>query len=204
MSKLPIIVFFILVSFTLVITYFSSKQMKTTTDFYAAGRRIKGWQNGLAIIGEFLTAAAFLGIGGLISFHGLDGQIYSITWFASYLVILMLVAEPIRNAGKYTFADIVSYRLNERVIRPLASLNAFLISLMYLIPQMVAAGALSKLLFGISASTGLIITGILMIIYITFGGMVAATWIQVMKASPVVNQRLHLGFSDSPPFPLQC
>lgn len=182
MNRIPVAVFLVLVAITLYITYWSSKRVKTSTDFYAAGRRIKGWQNGLAIVGEFLTAAAFLGIGGLISFFGVDGQIYSITWFASYLVVLLVVAEPIRNLGKYTFADIVSYRLNERVIRPLAAVNAFLISLMYLIPQMVAAGALSKLLFGIPASAGLIITGVLMIVYITFGGMVAATWIQVLKA----------------------
>lgn len=182
MTKLPIAVFTVLIAATLVITYWSAKRVKNETDFYAAGRRIKGWQNGLAIVGEFLTAAAFLGIGGLISFYGVDGQIYSITWFASFLVILLVVAEPIRNSGKYTFADIVSYRLDERVIRPLAAINTFLICLMYLIPQMVAAGALSKLLFGIPASTGMIIVGVLMMIYITFGGMVAATWIQVLKA----------------------
>lgn len=194
MNKLPILVFLVLISATLVITYWSAKHVKTENDFYAAGRRIKGWQNGLAIVGEFLTAAAFLGIGGLISFYGVDGQIYSITWFASYLVILMLIAEPIRNSGKYTFADIVSYRLNERVIRPVASINAFLISLMYLIPQMVAAGALSKLLFGIPASTGLIIVGVLMMIYITFGGMLAATWIQVLKAIMLLSGAYILAF----------
>jgi cation/acetate symporter len=194
MSSLPILVFLLLVAGTLVITYWSAKRVKTENDFYAAGRRIKGWQNGLAIVGEFLTAAAFLGIGGLISFFGVDGQIYSITWFASYFVVLMVIAEPIRNSGKYTFDDIVSYRLNERLIRPLASINAFLISLMYLIPQMVAAGALAKLLFGISASTGLIIVGVLMIIYITFGGMVAATWIQVLKAIMLLTGAYILAF----------
>jgi len=182
MNKLAVTLFLVLIAVTLYITYWAARRVKTTTDFYAAGRQIKGWQNGLAIIGEFLTAAAFLGIGGLISFWGVDGQIYSITWFASYLVVLLLVAEPIRNSGKYTFADIVSYRLDERIIRPLAAINAFLISLMYLIPQMVAAGALSKLLFGVPASTGLIVVGVLMIVYITFGGMLAATWIQVLKA----------------------
>jgi len=194
MNKLAIGVFLALVGITLYITYWSAKRMKDQTDFYAAGRSIKGWQNGLAIVGEFLTAAAFLGIGGLISFWGVDGQIYSITWFASYLIVLLLVAEPIRNSGKYTFADIVSYRLNERAIRPLAAINAFLICLMYLIPQMVAAGALSKLLFGISASTGLVIVGVLMIVYITFGGMLAATWIQVLKAMMLLTCAYILAF----------
>jgi len=194
MNKLSIALFLVLIAITLVITYWSAKRVKTTTDFYAAGRRIKGWQNGLAIIGEFLTAAAFLGIGGLISFYGVDGQIYSITWFASFLFVLLVIAEPIRNSGKYTFADIVSYRLDERKIRPLAAINTFLISLMYLIPQMVAAGALSKLLFGIPASSGLIIVGVLMIIYIAFGGMLAATWIQVLKAIMLLTGAYVLAF----------
>lgn len=194
MNNMAIGVFLVLIAITLYITYWSAKRVKTQTDFYAAGRTIKGWQNGLAIVGEFLTAAAFLGIGGLIAFWGVDGQIYSITWFASYLVVLLLVAEPIRNSGKYTFADIVSYRLNERVIRPLAAINAFLICLMYLIPQMVAAGALSKLLFGIPASTGLVVVGVLMIIYITFGGMLAATWIQVLKAMMLLTCAYILAF----------
>jgi len=194
MNKLAVTLFLVLIAITLYITYWAAKRVKTTTDFYAAGRQIKGWQNGLAIIGEFLTAAAFLGIGGLIAFWGVDGQIYSITWFASYLVVLLLVAEPIRNSGKYTFADIVSYRLDERVIRPLAAINAFLISLMYLVPQMVAAGALSKLLFGVPASTGLIVVGVLMIVYITFGGMLAATWIQVLKAMILLSGAYILAF----------
>jgi cation/acetate symporter len=182
MNSLAIIVFLLLISITLGITFWAAKKMKNATEFYAAGRQIKGWQNGLAIAGEFMAAAAFLGIAGLISFYGIDGQIYSICWFASFLIVLLIVAEPIRNSGKYTFADIISYRLNQDIIRPLAAINAFVISLTYLIPQMVAAGALSKLLFGISANTGIIIVGLLMLIYITFGGMIAATWIQAMKA----------------------
>src|SRR5208337_1900885 len=171
MEHLAIYMFLFLVTITLIITYISARYMKTATDYYAAGRTIKGWQNGLAITGEFLTSAAFLGIGGLIALSGIDGQIFSLTWFASYLVVLLLVAEAVRNSGKYTFADVISYRLNPRVIRPIAAVTTLIICITYLIPQMVAAGALAKLLFVIPASWGILIVGTLMVIYITFGGM---------------------------------
>lgn len=181
-NSLSIVVFLILISATLVITWWASQKVKTDKDYYAAGRQIKGWQNGLAIAGEFMAAAAFLGISGLIAFYGIDAQIYSICWFASFFIVLVVVAEVIRNSGKYTFADIVSYRLDGKKIRPLISITVLIISLTYLIPQMVAAGALSKLLFGISETTGILIVGALMIFYISFGGMLAATWIQSFKA----------------------
>lgn len=183
MHSLAILVFVLLISVTLLVTWWTSKKVKNDKDYYAAGRQIKGWQNGLAIAGEFMAAAAFLGISGLIAFYGIDAQIYSIAWFASFFVVLIVVAEAIRNTGKYTFADIVAYRLDGSKIRPLISITTLIVSLTYLIPQMVAAGALSKLLFGISAFWGIIIVGALMVFYITFGGMLTATWIQMIKAA---------------------
>lgn len=182
MENLAIYIFLFLVAITLVIATVTARMMKTATDYYAAGRKIKGWQNGLAIAGEFMASAAFLGIGGLICFYGIDGQIYSICWFASYLVVLLLVAEAIRNSGKFTFADVVSYRLDSKVMRPMAAIATLVVSLTYLIPQMVAAGALAKLIFNIPVTWGIVIVGVLMVIYIAFGGMVAATWIQIIKA----------------------
>ncbi|MDR2197534.1 MAG: cation acetate symporter [Coriobacteriales bacterium] len=179
---LSITVFLVLIAITLVITAISSRRVKTDTDYYAAGRQIKPWQNGLAIAGEFMAAAAFLGISGLIAFYGIDAQIYSICWFVSFFVVLILVAEIIRNTGRFTFADIVAYRLKSAKIRPIIAVSVILVSIVYLIPQMVAAGSLSKLLFGIPSSWGILIVGALMIIYISLGGMVAATWIQSIKA----------------------
>lgn len=182
MHILSIIVFLVLIALTLVITARAAKKVKTDKDFYAAGGEIPGWQNGLAIAGEFMASGAFLGIAGLIAFHGLDGEIFSICWFASFFVVLILVAEVIRNSGKYTFIDIVSYRLNQKSIRPAVAVTVFIVSLTYLIPQMVAAGALSKILFGISDTLGILIVGGLMIVYVVLGGMMAATWVQSLKA----------------------
>lgn len=179
---LSILVFCSLIAVTLIVTWYAGKGLKTDKDYYAAGRSIKGWQNGLAISGEFMTAAGLLGIAGLIAFYGIDAQIYSICWTATFFFVLILVAEKVRNTGKYTFADIVSYRLKNPKIRPLVSLTVLIVTLAYLIPQMVAAGALSRLLFGISGTVGIIIVGVLMIFYITVGGMKAATWIQSIKA----------------------
>ncbi len=179
---LSITVFVILIAVTLIITWWTAKRVKSSRDFYAAGRAIRGWQNGLAIAGEFMAAAAFLGISGLIAFYGIDAQIYSLTWFASFFVVLILTAEMIRNTGKYTFADIVSYRLADLKVRPLLAVCVLVVSITYLIPQMVAAGSLSKMLFGLSNVWGILIVGFLMIFYIAFGGMVTATWIQSIKA----------------------
>jgi cation/acetate symporter len=177
MHILSIIVFLVLIALTLVITARAAKKVKTDKDFYAAGGEIPGWQNenGLAIAGEFMASGAFLGIAGLIAFHGLDGEIFSICWFASFFVVLILVAEVIRNSGKYTFIDIVSYRLKQKSIRPAVAVTVFIVSLTYLIPQMVAAGALSKILFGISDTLGILIVGGLMIVYVVLGGMMTAT-----------------------------
>lgn len=182
MEYLSAIVFVVLIAGTLIVTALAARRVKTDKDFYAAGGDVPGWQNGLAIAGEFMASAAFLGISGIIAFHGLDGEIFSICWFASFFVVLILVAEVIRNSGKYTFVDIVSYRLDAQKIRPAVAVTVFVISLAYLIPQMVAAGALGRILFGISDTAAICIVGGLMIVYVSLGGMKAATWIQSIKA----------------------
>jgi len=179
---ISVILLLALVGATLFITWRSSRRVKADVDFYAAGRSILGWQNGLAIAGEFMAAAALLGIAGLIVFYGIDGQIYSLGWVGSFLILLLLVAEPVRNIGKYTFADVVSFRLSQKVVRPQIALTTVVVSLTYLVPQMVAAGVLSRLLFGIPPAVGILIVGTLMTVYIAFGGMLAATWIQFLKA----------------------
>ncbi len=179
---ISIVVFLVLISATLVMTYISTKRVKTSKDFYAAGRSITGCQNGLAIAGEFMASAAFLGIPGLIALYGIDAQIYSFCWVGSFLVVLVLAAEVIRNLGKFTFADIVTYKLNDAKVRPFISVCVLIVSLTYLIPQIVAAGALSKLLFGIPEVWGILVVGSLIVIYIGFGGMVAVTWIAMIKA----------------------
>ena len=182
MHYLSIIVFLVLITGTLIITAHAAHNIKNDKDFYAAGGSVPGWQNGLAIAGEFMASAAFLGISGLIAFHGLDGEIFSICWFASFFVVLILVSEVIRNSGKYTVTDIVSYRMDPKKIRPAVAVTIFIISLASLIPPMVAAGALSRILFGISDTLGILIVGTPMLIDVSFGGMKAATWIQSSKA----------------------
>jgi cation/acetate symporter len=174
--------FIALLVLTLGITYWAANRVKNTTDFYAAGRSITGWQNGLAIAGEYMSAAAFLGVAGLIAFKGMDGFLYSVSWYVAFVVVLLVVAEAVRNTGKYTFADIISFRLDEKPIRSVAAFNTLIISLLYMIPQMIAAGVLIRLLFGIPSAMAIIITGVLMTIYVMFGGMIATTWIQVIKA----------------------
>lgn len=179
---MAIAMFIVLVILTLFVTYWSASRVKSTTDFYAAGRSISSFQNGLAIAGEYMSAAAFLGISGLIAFRGIDGFLYSVSWLVAFVVVLFVIAESVRNTGRYTFADIVSYRLKEKPIRGAAAFNTLIISMLYMIPQMIAAGVLIRLLFGIPSSVAIVITGSLMTIYVMFGGMIATTWIQIIKA----------------------
>lgn len=179
---MSIIMFICLIALTLGITYWSANRVKNTTDFYAAGRSISGLQNGLAIAGEYMSAAAFLGISGLIAFKGIDGFLYSISWYVAFVVVLFIIAEAVRNTGRYTFADIISFRLKEKPVRSAAAFNTLIISLLYMIPQMIAAGVIIRLLFGIPSSVAIIITGSLMTLYVMFGGMLATTWIQIIKA----------------------
>ncbi len=177
------IMFFILfVATTLVITYWAAKRTRTTKDFYAAGRSITGFQNGLALAGDYMSAASFLGIAGIVSTKGYDGLIYSVGWLVGWPIIMFLISEPLRNLGKYTFADVVAYRLNPRPIRAAAAAGSLAVVLTYLIAQMVGAGVLIKLMFGLPFELAIVVTGSLMILYVIFGGMIATTWVQIIKA----------------------
>ena len=167
---------------TLAITYWAAKRTRTTKDFYAAGRSVTGFQNGLALAGDYMSAASFLGIAGLVSTKGYDGLIYSVGWLVGWPIIMFLISEPLRNLGKYTFADVVSYRLNQRPIRAAAAAGSLVVVITYLIAQMVGAGTLIKLMFGIPFEVAIVVTGTLMISYVLFGGMIATTWVQIIKA----------------------
>ena len=177
-----IVTFLLFVLITLVITFFASKKTKNKDSFYAAGGKITGLQNGLAIAGDYMSAASFLGISGLVYFSGFDGLIYSIGFLVGWPIILFLLAEKLKNLGKYTFADATSIRLDQFYIRILSSIGTLLTILLYLIAQMVGAGGLIQTLFGLPYESAVIIVGSLMIVYVSFGGMIATTWVQVIKA----------------------
>jgi cation/acetate symporter len=177
-----IIMFLLFVAGTLGITYWAASKTKTAKDFYAAGGGITGFQNGLAIAGDYMSAASFLGISALVYGSGFDGLIYSIGFLVGWPVILFLIAEQLRNLGKYTFADVASYRLQQTPIRTLAASGSLVVVALYLIAQMVGAGKLIQLLFGLDYAYAVVMVGILMIMYVTFGGMLATTWVQIIKA----------------------
>lgn len=177
-----IIMFMAFVAVTLIITYFSARKATGSAAYFAAGRSIKGWQNGLAVAGDYMSAASFLGISGAICMYGYDGFMYSVGFLVAYLTVLLLVAEPLRNAGKYTMADLLAYRLNQRPVRAMASLSTLTVSTFYMIAQMIGAGGIIKLLIGINFVPAVIGVGILMLIYVVFGGMLATTWVQIIKA----------------------
>ncbi|SHN46780.1 solute symporter family protein [Cryptosporangium aurantiacum] len=193
---LTIVLFLLFVAATLGITIWASRQTKTATDFYAGGRGFSGFQNGLAIGGDYMSAASFLGIAGIIALYGYDGFLYSIGFLVAWLVALLLVAEPLRNSGRFTMADVLSFRMRQRPVRTAASLSTIVVSIFYLLAQMVGAGALVALLLGIksgetflgmTADTAKIVTiilvGALMIVYVTVGGMKGTTWVQIVKAA---------------------
>ncbi|WP_406667864.1 cation acetate symporter [Gallaecimonas sp. GXIMD1310] len=177
-----IIMFVVFVAFTLGITYWSAKRTRSTADYYAAGGGITGFQNGLAIAGDYMSAASFLGISGLVYLSGFDGLIYSIGFLVGWPLILFLIAERLRNLGRYTFADVASYRLRQKPIRTLAACGSLTVVALYLIAQMVGAGKLIQLLFGLPYHYAVILVGVLMVLYVSFGGMLATTWVQIIKA----------------------
>jgi len=181
-NPVAIMFFVVFVISTLAITYWAAKRTRTTKDFYAAGRSVTGFQNGLALAGDYMSAASFLGIAGLVSTKGYDGLIYSVGWLVGWPIIMFLISEPLRNLGKYTFADVVAYRLNQRPIRAAAAAGSMVVVLTYLIAQMVGAGTLIKLMFGLPFEVAVAIVGTLMISYVLFGGMIATTWVQIIKA----------------------
>jgi cation/acetate symporter len=192
---LTIVLFLIFVALTLVITVWASRQTKNATDFYAGGRSFSGFQNGLAIGGDYMSAASFLGIAGIIALSGYDGFLYSIGFLVAWLVALLLVAELMRNSGKYTMADVLAFRMSQRPVRTAAAISTITVSIFYLLAQMVGAGSLVALLLGIKPGqtflgmnadnakiATVIMVGALMIIYVTIGGMKGTTYVQIVKA----------------------
>ncbi|HET6276574.1 MAG TPA: cation acetate symporter [Candidatus Cybelea sp.] len=184
MNAQPSLVMFgVFVGITLVVTYWASGKSHTSLGFYAAHRRIGGLQNGWAIAGDYVSAASFLGITGLVAFYGFDGFMYSVGWLVAYLAVLFLVAEPLRNTGKFTVADLMSFRLRGRGVRAIAALSTLAITLFYLIAQMVGVSAIVNLLLPRFGDIVAIATvGVLMIVYVLFGGMLGTTWVQIIKA----------------------
>ena len=182
LNIIAILMFVLFVGLTIYITYWAAKKTQTAKSFYTAGGDITGFQNGLAISGDFMSAASFLGISGLVYLTGFDGLIYSIGFLIGWPIILLLIAEPLRNLGKYSFADVASFRLQQKPIRLLAACGSLCTVILYLIAQMVGAGKLIELLFGLPYYSAVIIVGGLMILYVSFGGMLATTWVQIIKA----------------------
>ena len=180
MVTIPI--FLIIIGATMAVVVWSAKQTKSAADFYTAGGGITGTQNGWAIAGDYMSAASFLGISGIISLYGYDGFMYSVGWLVAYITVLLIVAEPCRNAGKFTLGDILSFRTEPKSVRAAAAISTVAVSTFYLTAQMVGAGKLMQLLLGIPYKTAVIGVGILMVGYVVFGGMTATTWVQIIKA----------------------
>jgi cation/acetate symporter len=190
--------FLFVVAITLLITGWAARRAGTTVQFWAAGRGIKGWQNGLAIAGDYMSAASFLGIAGLIAFNGYDGFMYSVGWLVAYLLVLFVIAEPMRNTGKYTMADTLAYRMRKVPVRSAAAVATIAVSASYMMAQMVGAGSLVKILIptldqnlrpwfqwsllGVKLDPSITLVGLLMMVYVIAGGMVATTWVQIVKA----------------------
>nr|WP_254434927.1 cation acetate symporter [Magnetospirillum sp. UT-4] len=189
-----IIMFVLFVGITLAITYWAARKNKTAADFYAAGGGITGFQNGLAIAGDYMSAASFLGISALVYSSGYDGLIFSVGWLVGWPIILFLIAERLRNLGKFTFADVAAYRLAREPVRIFAAIGALIVVIFYLIGQMVGAGQLIKLLFGLDYIMAVIAVGALMMIYVTFGGMTATTWVQIIKACLLLGGATFIAF----------
>ena len=181
-NVIAMIGFFIFIALSLGITFWAARKTRTADHFYAAGRSISGFQNGLALAGDYMSAASFLGIAGLVALSGFDGLIYSIGFLVGWPIVLFLIAEPLRNLGKYTFTDVVAFRLRQRPVRISAAIGSLAVVAFYLIAQMVGAGNLIRLLFGLSYETAIVIVGLVMLAYVLFGGMIATTWVQIVKA----------------------
>jgi len=207
--SISLAVFLAFVASTLGITYWAAKRSRGASAYFAAGRRITAWQNGFAVAGDFISAASFLGTVGLIALQGLDGFLYSVGGFAGFVTILLVIAEPLRNTGKYTMGDVLAYRLKARPVRALAALSTLTTATFYMIAQMVGAGALVTLLLadsGISYNIAVVGVGVLMMVYVIFGGMLATTWVQIIKAilltacavilTVLVLRRFHFGLVE--------
>ncbi|MEW1724396.1 cation acetate symporter [Streptomyces sp. NPDC093109] len=195
---LIITLFGLFVVATLVITVWAGRQTKSASDFYAGGRQFTGFQNGLAVSGDYMSAASFLGIAGAIALFGYDGFLYSIGFLVAWLVALLLVAEPLRNSGRYTMGDVLAYRMRQRPVRTAAGTSTIVVSIFYLLAQMAGAGVLVSLLLGITSDAGKIaivaLVGLLMIVYVTIGGMKGTTWVQMVKAVLLIAGTLLITF----------
>lgn len=189
-----IIMFFLFVGATLWITKWAAKKNKSTKDFYTGGGGISGFQNGLAIAGDFMSAASFLGISAMVFTTGYDGLIYSTGFLVGWPVVLFLVAERLRNLGKFTFSDVVAYRLKQTPVRLFAAAGSLIVVAFYLIAQVVGAGKLIQLLFGLSYGWAVLIVGVLMVAYVMFGGMLATTWVQMIKAVLLLGGATFMSF----------
>lgn len=181
-SGIAIAFFVVFISMTMGITAYAAKKTKTASEFFTAGASVTGVQNGFALAGDFMSAASFLGIAGLVASSGFDGLIYSVGWLVGWPIIMFLMAEQLRNLGKYTYADVVSYRFQRVPMRTMAATGSLVVVILYLIGQMVGAGKLIQVLFGLDYTYAVIIVGILIVLYVTFGGMLATTWVQIIKA----------------------
>ncbi len=182
MNSVAIAWFLAFVGVTLGITYWAARKTRSTREFFTAGGDISALQNGFALAGDYMSAASFLGIAGMVAMKGFDGLIYSVGWLVGWPVITFLIAEPLRNLGKYTFADVVAYRLRQKPVRVAAAISTLAVVSFYLIAQMVGAGKLIQLMFGLRYGTALVIVGSVMLVYVLFGGMIATTWVQIIKA----------------------
>jgi cation/acetate symporter len=180
--SIALTMFVAFVALTLLITFWAARKNTGASAYFAAGRSITGWQNGLAVAGDYMSAASFLGISGAICFYGYDGFMYSVGFLVAYITVLLIVAEPLRNAGKYTMADLLAYRLSPRPVRAMASLSTLTVSTFYMIAQMVGAGVIIEKLIGLSFAPAVVGVGVLMLVYVVFGGMLATTWVQIIKA----------------------
>jgi cation/acetate symporter len=185
-------VFGVIIAITMAITFWAARSTHTTSEFYAAGRSVSGIQNGWAIAGDYLSAASFLGIAGLISLYGYDGFMYSVGWLVAYITVLLVIAEPCRNIGKYTMGDILAFRNDPKKTKTVAALSTITVSTFYLTAQMVGGGVLIKTLIGIDYEISVIGVGILMLAYVVFGGMKATTWVQITKAVLLVTASIIL------------
>ena len=194
MNITAILMFFVFVALTLAITWWAALRTHTRADFYAAGKNIGGLQNGLAIAGDFMSAATFLGISALVYSAGMDGMLFVLGGTLGWAVILLLVAERLRNLGKYTFSDVVAFRLERGSVRTMSAVGALAVAIPYLLAQMVGAGALIQILFGMPYAVAVVIVGVLMTLYVTFGGMIATTWVQTIKAVLLLTGGTIMGF----------
>jgi cation/acetate symporter len=181
-NAVAIAFFLLFIALSLGITVWASRKTRTAEHFYAAGRSVTALQNGLALAGDYMSAASFLGIAGLVALSGFDGLIYSIGWLVGWPIVMFLIAEPLRNLGRFTFADVLAARLAQTPIRIAAAIGSLAVISFYLIAQMVGAGNLIRLLFGLPYEAAVVIVGAVMLAYVLFGGMIATTWVQIIKA----------------------